>query len=164
MSQNLPFPADLITFTEEILNGKVHFLCSVSLSSVTEAVVRRYAIKKVSLEISQNSQENTCASEFFLIKLQVLGLRSATLLKRTLWHRCFPVNFAKFLRTPFLTEHLRWLLLVLDIRNTLWSLGNFCWFYNGVLTTAFGHVFHWIILELNFHLAEYPEAATGSVL
>ena len=29
-----------------------------------------------------------------------------------LWHRCFPVNFAKFLRTPFLTEHLWWLLLV----------------------------------------------------
>ena len=24
----------------------------------------------------------------------------ATLLKKTLWHRCFPVNFAKFLRTP----------------------------------------------------------------
>ena len=28
-----------------------------------------------------------------------------------LWHRCFPVNFVKFLRTPFLTEHLWWLLL-----------------------------------------------------
>ena len=28
-----------------------------------------------------------------------------------LWYRCFPVNFAKFLRTSFLTEHLRWLLL-----------------------------------------------------
>ena len=26
--------------------------------------------------------------------------------KRRLWHRCFPVNFAKFLRTLFLTEHL----------------------------------------------------------
>ena len=26
----------------------------------------------------------------------------ATLLKKRLWHRCFPVNFAKFLRTPFL--------------------------------------------------------------
>ena len=25
------------------------------------------------------------------------------------WHRCFPVNFAKLLGTPFLTEHLRWL-------------------------------------------------------
>ena len=38
-------------------------------------------------------------------------LRSATLLKKRLWHRGFPVNFAKFLRTPFVTEHLRWLLL-----------------------------------------------------
>ena len=35
----------------------------------------------------------------------------ATLLKKRLWHRCFPVNFAKFLRTPFFTEHLWWLLL-----------------------------------------------------
>ena len=26
----------------------------------------------------------------------------ATLLKKSLWHGCFPVNFAKFLRTPFL--------------------------------------------------------------
>ena len=25
--------------------------------------------------------------------------------------RCFPLNFAKFLRTPFSIEHLRWLLL-----------------------------------------------------
>ena len=35
-----------------------------------------------------------------------------TLLKKSLWHRCFPVNFAKFLRTPFFTKHLWWLLLV----------------------------------------------------
>ena len=34
-----------------------------------------------------------------------------TLLEKRLWHRCFPVNLAKFLRTLFLTEHLRWLLL-----------------------------------------------------
>ena len=26
----------------------------------------------------------------------------STLLKKRLWHRCFPVNFVKFLRTPFL--------------------------------------------------------------
>ena len=38
--------------------------------------------------------------------------RPATLLNKRLWHRCFPVNFAKFPRTPFLTEHLLWLLLV----------------------------------------------------
>ena len=28
MLPNPQFPADLVTFTEEILNGKVHFLCS----------------------------------------------------------------------------------------------------------------------------------------
>ena len=34
------------------------------------------------------------------------GLRLATLLKKRFWHRCFPMNFAEFLRRPFLTEHL----------------------------------------------------------
>ena len=27
-----------------------------------------------------------------------------------LWHKCFLVNFEKFLRTPFFIEHFRWLL------------------------------------------------------
>ena len=27
---------------------------------------------------------------------------TVTLLRKKLWHRCFPVNFAKFLRAPFL--------------------------------------------------------------
>ena len=29
-------------------------------------------------------------------------------------HRCFPVIFAKFFRTSFFTEHLRWLLLICE--------------------------------------------------
>ena len=52
--------------------------------------------------------KNLCQSLFFN---KVAGLRPATLFKKRFWHKCFPVNFAKFLRTPFLTEHLRWLLL-----------------------------------------------------
>ena len=40
------------------------------------------------------------------------GLRPATLLKKKLWHRCFPVNFAIFLRAPISKEHLWWLLLL----------------------------------------------------
>ena len=44
-----------------------------------------------------------CQGPFFN---KVAGLRPATLLKECLWHRCFPVNFAKFLRTPFFTENL----------------------------------------------------------
>ena len=42
---------------------------------------------------------------------KVAGLRPVTLLKNRLWHRCFPEIFAKFLRAPFLTEQLLWLLL-----------------------------------------------------
>ena len=34
-------------------------------------------------------------------------LQPAALLKRRLWHRCFPVNLAKFSRTPFLQNTLR---------------------------------------------------------
>ena len=36
----------------------------------TEAIAQRCSIKKMLLEISQNSQENTCARVSFLIKLQ----------------------------------------------------------------------------------------------
>ena len=40
---------------------------------VIEAVARRCCVKKVFLDISQNSQENTCARVPFLIKLQASG-------------------------------------------------------------------------------------------
>ena len=57
--------------------------------------------KKDALRNFKNSQENSCARVF----------PPATLLRNRIWHRCFPVNFEKFLRTPFLTEHLLWLLV-----------------------------------------------------
>ena len=41
------------------------------MTVATEAVVRKCSVKKVFLEISQNSQENTCARASFLIKLKV---------------------------------------------------------------------------------------------
>ena len=68
----------------------------------TDAVAQRCYIKKVFLKIPQNSLEKTCVRVSFVIKLQASGLRPVTLLKKVPWHRCFPVNFAKFLRTPFL--------------------------------------------------------------
>ena len=71
--------------------------------ATNEAVVGRCAVKKVFLEISQNLQENTCARLFFN---KVAGLRPTILLKKSLWYRCFPVNFVKFIGTPFLIEHL----------------------------------------------------------
>ena len=44
----------------------------------------------------------------------------ATLLKKTVWHRCFRVNFAKFLRTPFLqntSDDCFYLLLSFEVAN-----------------------------------------------
>ena len=47
-----------------------------------------------------------------LIFNNVTGLRPATILKKRVWHRYFLMNFAKSLRTLFLTEQLQWLLLL----------------------------------------------------
>ena len=89
---------------------KAFFLIN-SKSLKSEAVARRCSVKKVFLKISRNSPENTCPRASFLIKLQASACNfikretlTATLLKERLWHRCFPVNFAKFLRTPVFIE------------------------------------------------------------
>ena len=42
--------------------------------------------------------KHLCQSLFFN---KVVGLRPATLFKKRLWHRYFPVNFVKFLRIAF---------------------------------------------------------------
>ena len=64
--------------------------------------------KDVFRNFAKFTVKHLCQSVFFN---NVTGLRPETLLKKRLWHRCFPVNFAKFLKTSFLTEHLWWLLL-----------------------------------------------------
>ena len=57
--------------------------------------------------------ETSSVLTFWLISCfkKIASLRPVTLLKKGLWHRCFPVDFAKLLRTPFFTEQLQWLLL-----------------------------------------------------
>ena len=52
--------------------------------------------------------------------------RPANLLKKRLWHTCFPLNLAKFLRIFFFTEHFRWLLLHLQIRQGQSQIGTCC--------------------------------------
>ena len=51
--------------------------------------------------------KHLCQSLFFN---NVAGLRPVTLLKKRFWHRCFPVYFAKILRTTYIAQ-LRWLFL-----------------------------------------------------
>ena len=57
---------------------------AILFESGLKAVAQRYSVKMVFLEISQKS-----------------GLRYATLLKKRPWNKCFPVDFAEFLRTHF---------------------------------------------------------------
>ena len=121
------------------LKIKRFFTRNFALKDLYKHPPKVFYIKKVFLEISQNSEENTCAIASFLIKLQAWACKfikketlpqvfscefceiskntfstehlqttlldlvekpqPATLLKKRLWHRCFPVNFTKFLRT-----------------------------------------------------------------
>ena len=68
-----------------------NFLYRSSLSEV-------FCKKGVLRNFTKFTGKHMCQSLFFN---KVAGLRPATLLKKRLWHKCFPVNFVKFLRTPF---------------------------------------------------------------
>ena len=77
-------------------------VCIVSETLMTWILVRtsRAATRGVLLEnFAKFSGKHLCQSLFFH---KVAGLRPETLLKIRLWHMCFPVNFTKFSRTPFL--------------------------------------------------------------
>ena len=54
--------------------------------------------KDVLKNFGKSTGKHLCHGLFFN---KVAALRSATLLKKRLWHRCFSVNLAKFLRIPF---------------------------------------------------------------
>ena len=81
---------------------------------------RRCSVRKgVLRNFAKFTGKHLCQSHFFK---KVVGLRPATLLKRRLWHRCFPVIFANFLRTPFLQNTSGRLLLIIYISISFVSL------------------------------------------
>ena len=55
--------------------------------------------KRVLRNFTKFTGKHLCQKLFFN---KFEGLMPATLLKKRLWHMCFPINFVKFLRTPFL--------------------------------------------------------------
>ena len=65
---------------------------------VSEGVVRGCSIKKVFLEISQNSQENTCARVSFLLKLFI---------KKETLPQVFSCVFCEISKNNFFMEHPR---------------------------------------------------------
>ena len=69
-----------------------NFLPSKRSCSIKKSVLKNFA---------KFTGKHLCRSLFF----------NKALLKKKLWHRCFPVNFTIFLRTPFLQNTYRRMLL-----------------------------------------------------
>ena len=65
----------------------------------SEAATRGALCKKRSLEFHKIHRKTPVPESLFN---KVAGLIPETLLKKELWHRCFPVNFVEFLITHFL--------------------------------------------------------------
>ena len=67
---------------------------------INRSSLRRCSVRKgVLRNFAKFTGKYLCQSLFFN---KVASLRPATLLKKRLCRSCFPVNFSKFLRTPFL--------------------------------------------------------------
>ena len=64
----------------------------------------RFSVKKLFLEILQNSQENTCAKVSFLIKLQV---SACNFVKNGTLVQVFFYEFCKTFKNNYFIEHLR---------------------------------------------------------
>ena len=59
---------------------------------------RCYVRKRVLKNLAKFTGKHMCQ---VLFHNKVADPEPATLIKKRLWHRRFPMNFAKFLRTPF---------------------------------------------------------------
>ena len=82
--------------------------CKVSIFlKRTEAVARRCTVKKVFLQIPQNSKENTCVRVSFLIKLEATDLQ---LYLKKHWHRFY------------VGEHLWWLIKCSKINKSFFNI------------------------------------------
>ena len=92
-------------YTSAVVSDFTHWKSSHQRCSIKKGVLRNFK-KFIGKHLCQSLSFN-----------KVEGLRPETLLKKRLWHRCFPVNFVKFLRTPFLTEHVWWLLVALSLKK-----------------------------------------------
>ena len=85
-------------FLKKTINGLAIFRSSHQRCFMKDGVLKNFA-KFTEKPLYQSLLFNKAAD-----------LRPATLVKKRLWHRCFLMDFAKFLRTSFFIEHLWWLL------------------------------------------------------
>ena len=80
----------------------------------SKAVVQRCSVKKVLLEISQNSRENTCARVSPVPEPQACNV-----IKKETLAQVFSCEFCEISKNIFFIEHLWWLLLNLHLTEYL---------------------------------------------
>ena len=99
-----------LIITTTIVNiSNVCFLFKLKrLQRIRSSHRRCFIIKGVLINFAKFTGKQLCQSLFF----------NKLVLKKILWHRCFSVNFAKFLRTTFLTEHL-WVTASVRMKNQI---------------------------------------------
>ena len=71
--------------------------------------------EKINIELKEKQSYTAVLLKRYLKIFSKIHKKRATLLNKRLRHRCFPMNFTKFLRATFFTEHLRWLLFSKEI-------------------------------------------------
>ena len=77
------------------LKAKIHY---------TEAVTGGVLKKSCSYKFRKIHGKTPVPESFLNKTFLKFWIKPATLLEKRLWHRCFPVNFDKFLKTPFLQK------------------------------------------------------------
>ena len=111
------FPLTVRTSWIQVVNG-AYMRCSVDVQDRSN--FPKVFCKKGALKSFAKFAENTCARVSFLIKLQawslsyrnqsidslvqwtvfyMIGINLANLLKKRLWHRCFPVNYCDIFKS-----------------------------------------------------------------
>ena len=92
-----------ITANLRPLTAHIYHLMIIATVGFLEAVAWRCSVKKVFLDILQNSQKNSCARVSFSIKLQA---EACNFIKKETSPKVFSCEFYKISRKAFLTEHL----------------------------------------------------------
>ena len=117
------------------------FICLAGITLIFRSILLEvFCEKSVLKRFAKFIGKHFCQSLFFN---KVAGLRPATLLKKRLWYRYFPVNFAKFLRISFFKEHLRWLLL---------SFSFCCVVANNISIVVVWHHINIVVLSLYYYI------------
>ena len=96
---------------------------------------------------------------------KVAGLEAHRSIKRSLQHRCFPVNIAKFLKTAFSIEQLWWLLLELRHFFSLWYITlkfiKIVWHKHNLMIAVSVDSGHLVSIHMRFPMNTYKGEGTS---